>query len=790
MRRGSAVIVASLKLHLLGEFRVETGTGEDIAITSKKSQALLAYLALATEQKQNRDKLAFLLWSDRPDERARHSLRQCVLTLRKTLGDETEELLVAESEWLSMGAGAVEVDALTFERLVGEDAREALEQALGVYVGELLEGLNIRSEEFEAWLSAERPRFRALAVNALTGLAELRAAAGDLDAAVEAAQRLLAEDSAHEPAHRLLIRIYAGSGRRSIALRQYQICAKALREQLNAEPELETVQLYDEVRTQARDSWEEDAPAEVSAPASEAQPPGVAPAAKPGGGAPTQEPPIVAASAETPPGAPLAKQPDAPDSLQTAANRPVQELLTLTRTAMTALPGVRAALRPRLGSAIGGALCSLAVMAGAGWYLFGDAIKDRTLPVVIEEINRARPGKMAFPLPEKPSIAVLPFENMSHQSAREDLIDGITEGITNALSIMSDMFVIARSSVLRYKDEPFDPQKMAEELGVRYLLMGSVQESGNRVRISAQLVDAINGYQLWASRYDREPKEVFLLQDEITQEIVTALQVEITGRAELRHGTDNLEAWMLAGNGLKHLRRLTQQDNLKARDLYNRAARLDPDYAGAWDGLAWTHFLDARFGWTRSPESSLMRAAELAKKALALDPTRPRTYAILGNLSLMSGDHEIGIELLEKAVALKPNGADVVALLGLGLTYTGEYERSIALMNQAMRLSPYYPSWYRWSLGRAHRLAGQHVEALAWLEANPRGGRQSLIQRAELVATYSEMRLMSKAQAEAVAILKDYPGFSALMWTRWPPYKDPTVTEREVRALTRAGLPS
>ena len=762
MRRGSAVIVASLKLHLLGEFRVETGTGEDIAIASKKSQALLAYLALATDQKQNRDKLALLLWSDRPDERARHSLRQCVLTLRKTLGDETGELLVAESEWLSLGAGAVEVDALTFERLVREGARKALEQALGVYAGELLEGLNIHSEEFEAWLSAERLRFRELAVNALARLAELRAAAGDLDAAVEAAQRLLAEDSAHEPAHRLLMRIYAGSGRRSTALRQYQICAKALREELNAEPEPETVQLYDEVRTQARDSWEEDAPTEVSAPASDAQPPG----------------------------APLAKQPDAPDSQQTAANRPVQELLTLTRTAMTALPGARAALRLRLGSVIGGALCSLAVMAGAGWYLFGDAIKDRTLPVVIEEINRARPGKMAFPLPKKPSIAVLPFENMSHEPAREDLIDGITEGITNALSIMSDMFVIARSSVLRYKDEPFDPQKMAEELGVRYLLMGSVQESGNRVRISAQLVDAINGYQLWASRYDREPKEVFLLQDEITQEIVTALQVEITGRAELRHGTDNLEAWMLAGNGLKHLRRLTQQDNIKARDLYNRATKLDPDYAGAWDGLAWTHFLDARFGWTRSPESSLMRAAELAKKALALDPTRPRTYAILGNLSLMSGDHETGIELLEKAVALKPNGADVVALLGLGLTYTGEYERSIALMNQAMRLSPYYPSWYRWSLGRAHRLAGQHVEALAWLEASPRGGRQSLIQRAELVATYSEMRLMSKAQAEAAAILKDYPGFSALMWTRWPPYKDPTVTEREVWALTRAGLPS
>ena len=305
--------------------------------------------------------------------------------------------------------------------------------------------------------------------------------------------------------------------------------------------------------------------------------------------------------------------------------------------------------------------------------------------------------------------------------------------------------------------------------------------------------DAIEGRQLWAARYDREVKQVFAMQDEIIQEIVTALQVQMTEgeqeRISFQHGTKNLDAWMMAGNGLKLLRRLTRRDNVRARGLYSQATNLDPDYPGAWAGLAWTHFLDARFGWTASPLDSLKRASELAQKAFMLDPTRPRTYALLGNLSLLNGDHDKGIELLEQGVELNPNGADVVALLALALTYAGDYQRSITLMNRAMRLSPYYPAWYRWSLGRAYRLAGQHGEALAWLKARPGDEPPPLIQRVELVATYSHTGSMIKARAEAAVILKDFPRFSVRLWTRWPPYEDPSEAEREVRALVQAGLP-
>ena len=158
-------------------------------------------------------------------------------------------------------------------------------------------------------------------------------------------------------------------------------------------------------------------------------------------------------------------------------------------------------------------------------------------------------------------------------------------------------------------------------------------------------------------------------------------------------------------------------------------------------------------------------------------------------MSLIKGDHDKAIELFERGVELSPNGADVVALLGDGLTYTSEYQRAIGLIERAMRLSPYYPAWYRWSLGRAYRLAGRHVEALAWLEATSGGEAPSLIQRVELVATYGEMGRKIKAREAAAAVLKDYPQFSVRKWTRWPPHKNPSEAEREVRALVRAGLP-
>ena len=760
--------MASLKLQLLGQFRAQSGAGESLSIASKKGQALVAYLALTAGQRHSRDKLAMLLWSDRPDDRARHSLRQCVLTLRKVLGDDAETVLQADDEGLALDATDVEIDALDFEAAVAAGSRESLERAMAIYNGDLLEDINVRSEEFEAWLRSERPRFRNLAVEGLAALAAQQAAsgdAGDAAAAVESCQRLLLLDPLYEPAHRLLMRLLAEQGRRAAALRQYQVCEESLRAELGAEPEAETRRLFDEIRSQsyeAPEGREAGGEGAVGAPADAPQTPVV-----------TQ----VAAVSE-------ATSRNLSEGI-VAAKRLWFTLLLTWRRSLDLLRAILSGAREGLAWVIVGAVGTLAVMGGLIWFLFiGGDEGPRFAPV--------KPKEMALPLPRKPSVAVLPFETLGDNPDQANLSEGITGGITDALSIMSDMFVIAPGTAVQI-ETPVDLPKTAKALGVRYLLSGSVQWSSDQVRISTRLIDAVEAHQIWAARYDRETKEIFQLQDEITQEIVTALQVQMTEgeqeRIAFQHGTDNLEAWMLSGNGLKLLRRLTREDNVRARGLYRRASALDPNYAGAWAGLAWTYFIEARFGWSASPEGSLARAAEYAETAIGLDVNRPRTYAILGELSLIEGDHAKAIELLERGVELSPNGADGLALLADGLTYTGDYERAVSLIQRAMRLSPFYPDWYRWSLGRAHRLAGRPAEALAWLEATRGGESPSLIQRVELVATYSQLRRMIKAKAEAAAVLRDYPQFSVATWTHGPPHKDPGVAAREITALRRAGLP-
>jgi DNA-binding SARP family transcriptional activator/TolB-like protein len=747
--------MASMRLRLLGRFRAEGDGGRSLAIASKKGQALLAYLALTTGERHHRDRLAMLLWSDRPDDRARHSLRQCVLTLRKVLGPEAEAALQADDEGLWLAAEEVEVDALAFEESVAAGSLEALERAVALYGGDLLEDINVRSDEFEVWLRAERPRFRNLAVDALAALAERRADGGEADAAIEACRRLLQLDPLYEPGHRLLMRLLAEQGRRGAALRQYQVCEEILRDDLGAEPEAETRQLFDQIRSQSLEAADE----------SEAP-----------------ETPSEAPRPET--GVPATTGRDLSEGI-VAAKRLALTLLLTWRRSLLLLQAILAGARRSLAWLLVGAGGALAAAGLMVWFVFlsSEGVVD---------FRPVQPTDFVLPLPKKPSVAVLPFETLGDNPAQADLADGITEGITEALSIMSEMFVIAPGTTVQMA-APVDLPKAARELGVRYLLLGSVQWSSDQVRVSARLIDAVQAQQIWGARYDREIKQIFQLQDEITQEIVTALQVQMTEgeqeRIAYQHGTHNLEAWMLAGNALKLLRHLTREDNLRARGLYRRATALDPDYSGAWAGLAWTYFVDARFGWSVSPEEALARSTEYAEKAIALDPNRPRTYTILGNLSLIKGDHDKAIALFERGVELSPNGADVVALLGLGLTYTEDYQRAISLIESAMRLSPYYPAWYRWSLGRAYRLAGQYGEALAWLEAPTGEEPPSLIQRVELVAAYSENRRMIKARAAAAAIVADYPQFSVRLWTRWPPYKNPAVTEREVRALVRAGLP-
>jgi TolB-like protein/class 3 adenylate cyclase len=343
-----------------------------------------------------------------------------------------------------------------------------------------------------------------------------------------------------------------------------------------------------------------------------------------------------------------------------------------------------------------GALAVIVAIIGVGvWSIYFRATR----------IEPASLDKMAFPLPEKPSIAVLPFDNLSGDSGQEYIADGMTENIITALSYIPELFVIARNSTFTYKDKAVKAQKVAEDLGVRYILEGSVQKAGDRVRIVAQLIDAASGRHLWADRYDRGLQDLFALQDEITLKIVSALQVKLSVGVQLRltrMTMPNFEAWSYGVKGYGHMMRHTKVDNAKARELFERAASLAPGYAMVFTALGWTHWEDARHGWSESREESLQRAVELAKKALAIDESDPMIHALWGAIYLLQRRYDQAIAEGEKSVALGPNQADPHFQLAMSLYDTGRYKEALPLVRKAMRLHPYYPFWYLWLLGSVH----------------------------------------------------------------------------------------
>jgi len=295
------------------------------------------------------------------------------------------------------------------------------------------------------------------------------------------------------------------------------------------------------------------------------------------------------------------------------------------------------------------------VAAGA-WAIWNFYLRPDVEPASVE--------KMAFPLPDKPSIAVLPFTNMSGDPKEDYFSDGITEEIITALAKVPYLFVIARNSTFSYKGKPVKIRQVAEELGVRYVLEGSVRRAGDRVRVTAQLIDAIKGHHLWAERYDRDLKDIFALQDEITLNILSALAVKLTKGEQAtirRKDTDNLEAYLKVLQAGWYSHRMTKEGHFRGRQLAEEAMALDPEYTSPYIILALHHIRDVFFGWSKSRKKSLEQSLELAQKAIALDDSFPRCYVLLSTIYMFKKQYERAIAEAERAVALDPNGASVMS---------------------------------------------------------------------------------------------------------------------------------
>jgi adenylate cyclase len=402
--------------------------------------------------------------------------------------------------------------------------------------------------------------------------------------------------------------------------------------------------------------------------------------------------------------------------------------------------------------------------------------------------SRSRPP--GFELPDRPSVAVLPFENMSGDAGQAYFSDGITEDLITGLSKLSGLFVIARNSVFAYKGKAVKPAQVSRELGVRYVLEGSVRRAGNRVRITAQLVDATTGYHVWAERYDRDLKDVFALQDEVTQKIVGVLAVKLTLPEQDRLGrapTRNVEAYDYVLRGLEYHRRTTREANAEARKMYTRAVQLDPEYAMAYAALGWTYLQAWQFQWSRDPET-LERAFELAQKAIVRDDSLAGPHDLLAQVYLWKKEHDRAIAEAERAVVLAPNDADSYETLAEVLAWSGRADEAVEYIKQAMRLNPEYPVFYLWALGHAYYLTERSDDAIATLRKVLARNPNFVAAHAFLAVLYDERGLAEEARAEGAAAAKLSPQASLESLRQILPYKNDRDLERFLAAMRRAGL--
>jgi adenylate cyclase len=310
--------------------------------------------------------------------------------------------------------------------------------------------------------------------------------------------------------------------------------------------------------------------------------------------------------------------------------------------------------------------------------------------------------KMAFPLPDVPSIAVLPFVNMSEDPKQEFLCDGMTEAIITALSKVPRMFVIARNSTFTYKGKPVKVKQVSEDLGVRYVLEGSLQRSGDRLRITAQLIDALTGNHLWAERYDRDLKDIFALQDEITIKILNGIRVKLTMGGEVSMSQKYAEKYYGGKQGLNcylklmeasgYLQRFNIQDDNVARRMIEEAIAMCPENPMGYAHLGWVYHNDYWLGDTKSPQETLGKGIELAQKALAMDDSLAGPHGLLCALYTAKREYDKAIAEGERGAALNPGGTSELLNYAASLCYAGRPEEAIQVFQKAIRLNPFNPA--------------------------------------------------------------------------------------------------
>jgi adenylate cyclase len=417
----------------------------------------------------------------------------------------------------------------------------------------------------------------------------------------------------------------------------------------------------------------------------------------------------------------------------------------------------------------------------------------RVYKVLLDSDSPATMVTDSLELPDIPSIAVLPFVNMSGDLDQEYFSDGLTEQIIMGLSKVRNLFVIARNSTFAYKGRSVKVQQVAKELGVKYVLEGSVQRASVRVRITAQLIDATTGYHLWAESYDRDLTDIFALQDEIMFELITAMQVNLTEGEQARlwegAGTANIAAYDKAMRGWEYFHNLTEQDNAQARRFAKEAINLDNKYSNAYVLLGYTLWFDVFFGVSKSPLQDLEEAEKCAFKALELNDSVDFAHHLLGYVYLAKRQHQKAVEEGKKAVALNPNGADGHAALAYFLIYSGKAEKAIELLQRAFRLNPIPPPFYYPILGVAYFENGQYLEAIEEYKKAIIRNPDFFGSYVGMAACYSLLDQNENAHEAVKKLLRINPKISIELVAMFVPHEQKADLENMLEALRKAGLP-
>lgn len=666
--------MSRVSLSLLGQFQLKDKSGEEIALPTRKTRALLAYLAVPLGRSHSREKLINLLWADRGEEQARGSFRNALTSIRKAL---SPDVIVTANETVSLSPDAVDVDIQHFEKLAQEDTQEATESADALFAGPLLDGISFDDPDMQAWLDFERARTNEIANGIMRKLLTQQTAREKFDKATETARRLLVLDPLQEDIHRELMRIYTADGQRGLALNQYTTCQRLLAEELDLKPDQETEALVRAIRHQG-------------------------------------------------------------------ADRPL-----------------------------------------------GNTASSAPKPGTSQQVDQA--DRPVFS--NRPSIAVMPFENRSDDPEQAYFADGIVEEITAALSRVRSFFVIARNSAFIYKDKPIVSSEVARDLDVRYLLQGSVRRAGERLRISAELIDAEAGEPIWSDRYDGQVDDVFDLQDQITESVVGILQPTILKaeiRRVLRKRPDVMEAYDYTTQAFPKAWALEPQENADALELIKKAIELDPGYALAHALFSWCTAQGIVYNWIAVTNETKIAALKAAKRAYEIDAEDPLVLTMLATAETLVGNLEQASVHIERALAFDRNSAWAWIRSGWIHVFKGEDPHAaIHDFQRAKKLSPYDPLSFNLhiGIGMAHFVAAEYEPAIEFLEKGMMEKPEAVWANRPLSAAYALSGQDAEAKRITGIILETYPGLTASRILDSLPHRRPEVRERYYNGLCLAGLP-